>query len=143
MIDVPLLRKAVEWVEEQEKLPTEERGWYQGSWGRRENAERTLPLHKLDKEEQGYCGTNMCLAGHIAVLAGWEIEYDWRGFGNFCYATEATKGGRTLDIQDIAIKELGADKGDNDLSLVHNLFHGENTAHDIRQSAEMLAGERL
>lgn len=141
MIDIPLLRKAVEWVEEQEKLPTMKRTWYQGSWGRKEFDQIQLFLDRTEQEEMDYCGTNLCLAGHIAVLTGWDIQYKWRGYGNFTYAVEAEKNGETVDIQDIAINELGATV--DDLHMIHNLFHGENDAVAIREAAEHLVGERL
>lgn len=61
-VNVPLLRKMVEWVEEQEKL-TEGREWYQP----------TIIAHSvmLGLSRDNYCGTVYCVAGKVAVDNGW------------------------------------------------------------------------
>jgi hypothetical protein len=50
--DVPLLRKLVEWVEEQDKLPPEQKEWNQGEW--------------IDRF--AVCGTAYCSAGYIGQM---------------------------------------------------------------------------
>lgn len=148
MLDVPLLRKAVEWAEEQDKLPAKKRTWFQGSWSRREKVDgpvddaRIYAHENIEEHERNYCGTNMCIAGKIAQLTGWEPEYVWNGIGAFVYASFASKDGVSKDIADIARDELGVETL-LDSSACHMLFHGDNGVVEIRKAAELLAGERL
>jgi hypothetical protein len=56
-INIPLLRKAVEWVEEQDAKPEAESAWMQAG---------TVIVHP---ERFGRtCGTAYCLAGYIAAM---------------------------------------------------------------------------
>ncbi len=63
IVNIPLLRKAVEWVEEQAALPTIDRQWYQGAY----RMEGLLAGRS--------CDTVMCVAGYVADLSG----VGWRG----------------------------------------------------------------
>ena len=131
--NIPLLRKTVEWVEEQAALADTKRRWYQGTWWEVEvdvaNAQQDMndPL----------CGTAMCFAGKVAYDAGWTpilSEQD----GEYRYADEATKNGVTQSISIVAQDLLGIDD-----EQASDLFSGSNNASRIRQIAEYIAGERL
>jgi hypothetical protein len=56
--DVPLLRKAVEWMQAQAALPEKECQWVQGQW--------VIPAETIGRE----CGTCYCVAGYVASLTG-------------------------------------------------------------------------
>lgn len=132
-LNVPLLRKAVEWVEEQDALdlsvahhqallegsPSYEhdhgtdRWWNQQTW-----------LKASD------CGTAMCLAGFVVTLAGYEPTYD----AAYC----ALPGKYKVTVSDTAQQLLGL----SDLQA-GRLFAPNNTAADIRELAEAYAGEKL
>ena len=59
MVNIPLLRKAVEWVEEQNALPINVRVWNQRTW-----------VYNSD------CGTTYCVAGKIThdLYPEWSAE---------------------------------------------------------------------
>jgi hypothetical protein len=130
-MNIPLLRKAVEWVEEQDALATSKRKWYQGSWAQK----------RIDAAQENvndpFCHTAVCVAGKIALDAGWVPVWDDQNEAMF-YADRATKNGVTLPIEHIAARELGLDVED-----ANDLFDGNNQAADIRMIAESIAGERL
>jgi hypothetical protein len=130
--DVPLLRKTVEWVEEQEAL-TESREWDQGSW-------------YAAAYEEPWCGTVYCVAGKIA------LDHGWKPCHFLPEAENWVKDGEVRDIEELASEILGlrvciaersgfaaCDPDQHDQAL----FHGDNTAADVRRIAERIAGERL
>lgn len=114
--NVPLLRKIVEWVEEQDQLP-EGREWYQGGWF-------TI------KRDAPWCGTAMCVAGKVALDAGWKQR---RGTGS-----RVVRDNEEGSANDVARDLLGL----NDWQA-EQLFSGGNDVIDIRRFAEKFAGERL
>lgn len=135
-VDVPTLRKAVEWVEWQETLGEEnpDRVWYQSVW--------LLPLREVFTEEERArskfrdwsCETAMCMAGYIALnLADPDPEYkphikiDGR---------VVDKYGNEYEVEHLALATLG-------LSEDYGMFVGHNTAADIRQIAESIVGGAL
>lgn len=133
--NIPLLRKMVEWVEEQDQL-TENREWYQGNWvavdlnGMPVNWwadwEQAAGLHKVD-----YCGTAYCVAGKVAEMHGWEsVEGSSRIYNK---ATGAFSGVGTVARELLGLTETQS----------HLLFAASNTAADIRRVAETIAGEKL
>lgn len=125
-LNVPLLRKAVEWVEEQAALPEEQSEWYQGTW--------RVSGDILDRS----CGTAYCMAGYIGQLLD-----------------ERYKESQTVDgmhVADFAGEALGLDTPDVDATYLgvgvighafQPLFHASNTVEDIRRIAEELAGGPL
>lgn len=120
--NIPLLRKIVEWVEEQDALPEAVREWDQASW--------------YQEHGEFSCGTTMCVAGKVVIDAGWKpVDVDEDEDGT---TSECTKDGQQSLIQDVAADLLGIDEDD-----AYSLFHLTNTAQDIRQRAERIAGERL
>lgn len=135
MVNIPLLRKMVEWVETEEKLPSVKRTWYQGTWFRERIP--NLVSDVVNLKEQGYCGTNMCIAGKIVEDAGWEfVDPVPNGAFKYCYG--ATKDGVFKPIREVAGDELGLDR-----EKANQLFQGWNRAPDLRRIAERYAGERL
>lgn len=115
-VNVPLLRKVVEWVESQELIgPQAGREWYQGTW--------------FGIGLEGWsCGTAMCIAGKLALDDGWTPVN----------GAIVRKAGTEAAVHVVAARLLGIDPY-SDISL----FYGSNTAADIRALAEALAGERL
>lgn len=80
--NVPLLRKVVEWVEEQDRLPKSERVWNQIFW----------------------CGTTYCIAGKLALDDGWQVLDS--------QSNTVHKGGLAAWPDDIAKNLLGLAIGD-------------------------------
>lgn len=70
IVNIPLLRKAVEWVEEQDALPEDTRQWMQDVWGLSEDDRLMEYGHSVG------CGTAYCVGGKIAEDAGidWSIQ---------------------------------------------------------------------
>ena len=136
-LNVPLLRKVVSWVLEQDQLAEVDRQWNQESWAVLDRgllARLEATRDKLDP----MCGTSMCAAGKIAQLEGWDFE-----FPNTDIAYEgieyATKDGVTERISIIARDALGLEVdryGDGP-----PLFDGSNSAKDIENIAKDLVLE--
>ena len=134
-MNIPLLRKMVEWVEAESELPLRKRDWYQGAWTRKwKKLPRTFEM--VDE----YCGTNYCVAGKIAHDAGWVVTdpYEMDEEAPFYIHLRAEKDGEVRLIREIAASELGVPYRDAD-----GLFAGWHSASDLRRVAEEMAGERL
>lgn len=116
-MNIPLLRKMVEWVEEQELL-TEGREWSQRFWF----SDRSW--------DQGFCDTAFCMAGKLVIDDGWLPSDDH---------------GPTIhkDGQDAYIGAVAANLLELEFSDAWGLFSPSNTAADIRLIAEEIAGEPL
>lgn len=127
MVNVPLLRKAVEWAEAEAALGDE------GTW---RQARYMLPsvtstmspteFFYLNRDRQIYkvpdCKTSYCIAGYVAVeVCGQDI--DWL-FG--------------YRIRECAREALGITDQDADL-----LFMASNSIETVRAVAEDIAGEKL
>ncbi len=126
-VNIPLLRKAVEWVESQAVLPRATRQWRQQSWVVNEETRRTLFGHARG------CGTAYCLAGWIASqtnphLANTDLYHD-------------PETDTYISSQGVALDALGLTLPPG--ALNHPLFGYNNTARDIRRIAEKIAGEKL
>lgn len=124
---IPLLRKGVEWVEEQDKLDPRIREWMQSEWTI--TRESRVEEHRHPAE----CGTGRCLAGYLGYqLDQNAFKQDWMHpeTGEFV----DTYVQRVMDIEASGYDEDGA---------YHDLWAGENTAEDIRRIAEKIAGQRL
>lgn len=57
-VNVPLLRKAVEWAEVEAEKPPYLRGWYQGEYA----------VPAVDVGRSPTCGTCYCIAGYVALM---------------------------------------------------------------------------
>lgn len=121
-MDVPLLRKVVEWVEWQDAL-YEGKEWYQGTWF----------YQSFFVEETEWCDSAMCVAGKVATDAGW-MPTMVASYYDSC----VVKDGEKRLVWDVAAELLGLEQ-----EVADTLFDGDNEAHDIRRIAEGIAGERL
>lgn len=126
-VNIPLLRKAVEWVEAEEARPYREREWNQATWY----------LERSDTAQaEGWCGTACCVAGWVGLNSpDVAMERDEEG--------ELTNrvtyhGGHSVHVADYARMQLGLTDAEAD-----ELFAGANAAADIRRIAEEIAGEAL
>lgn len=121
---IPLLRKGVEWVEEQDRLDPEIREWVQGDWVVSEEERVSVNLHRPE------CGTGRCLAGFLGMQLNPQAFKDkWEA--------ETEIGWHTVDTY--VERKMGIDP-------FHNggyLWDGNNDAKSIRRIAENIAGQSL
>lgn len=151
--NIPALRRVVEWVEEQDTLPSTESEWKQTVW-----AVIRPGGHTALRPEP--CGTAFCVAGKVVHDAGFQILYDDNSWdAGLCVAPEVpinytergtvTTEERRRIVTDLdpdywesikvqAAKILGLDEYQSDL-----LFQASNSAEMIRDLAEEFAGEPL
>lgn len=118
-VNIPLLRKAVEWAEAEAAKPAELCEWVQADY----RVEPARAQSMYDKAPG--CGTCYCIAGFVGA------QLDAR------YTQKNLVDG--VHVNEFAAKALGINltEADNDL------FHEDNTIEDVRRIAEELAGERL
>lgn len=113
-LNIPLLRKAVEWVEDEAQKPAVERQWDQSTW------------------IVGYgCGTTYCVAGYVAMLG------DER-YGDSRLWVDVDGDGNEIHCSDFAQRELGISNAE-----AAELFFADNSAADVRRIAEQIAGGPL
>jgi hypothetical protein len=144
-VNIPLLRKAVEWVEEQDKLPEAEREWDQTTWagarfidpndpslvydsymlGSGEYYKTWDEIQRLAEQRGMTCGTAYCVAGWIGQQQDSAYKTTWNPPGK-------------PPVDDFAQVVLGltAEQADE-------LFDEGNSAADIRRISESIAGEKL
>jgi hypothetical protein len=129
-VNIPLLRKAVEWAEAEAAKPPEMCEWEQrryilprldeadpetaSAYGGLENVARER--EEFGKAEE--CGTCYCIAGYVAAVSGRPFDY---------YSAEYVAS------EELGISAFGADA----------LFCATNSIADVRRIAEEIAGERL
>lgn len=130
MVDVPKLRKLVEWVEEQDVLAESDRVWDQELWFHQDHIS---VARAIENKYDPYCGTSMCAAGKLAFDDGWKPVFDSSG-----HCDRASKDGVEKYFSQIGAEILGLDDGHS-----RSLFNANNSAGDIRAIAEDYAGERL
>lgn len=117
-VNIPLLRKAVEWAEAEAAKPPELCEWFQGHF-------ILDPADELDqsiREGMGKapeCGTCYCVAGYVASVSADERD-------------------RAAFAPEIAQADLGLTNAQAD-----ELFHAANTIAEVRRIAEEIAGEAL
>lgn len=118
-VNIPLLRKAVEWVETQAELSLSDGHceWDQTLWAGKTS-----------------CGTTYCVAGYVAFLEGWNLTPT----PGIEHISLCSKDGKSAHIPDIAHKVLGLNRWQRD-----SLFNSTNGASDVRRIAEEIAGEPL
>ena len=123
-VNVPLLRKAVEWVETEATKPIATREWYQRSWRR---SDGSMVLNEED-EYVSHCGTAYCVAGYVGQMLQPQFQHSqW-----------AELDGKSVHVADFASEALGLTGDESE-----RLFHYDNTAQDVRRIAEKIAGEPL
>lgn len=118
-VNIPLLRKAVEWAEAEAAKP-----WGLGEWYQADTVVTNPTAIRKDPE----CGTCFCVAGFVAA------QQDER------FAVTPVVDGR--HAVDVASEALGLPDGWAALTR-GGLFSGGNTIADVRRIAEDIAGERL
>lgn len=124
-VNIPLLRKGVEWVEAQAALDwSEGREWYQGLWVTPRNQ---VPQLQDDPEA---CGTAYCLAGYVGQLV--DPRFKTSGW------VEDETTSDDVHVSQFAQEALGI----TDYQAMM-LFSASNSAERIRQVAEKIAGEPL
>lgn len=129
--NVAYLRKVVEWVEAEDNLPDGE--WNQSYW---------IMVDEDKVIGLGQCSTKACVAGHIAMLEGWDPELGTaekaHSHTHIYSVSNVIKGGVIEEVETVARLALGLNESQSD-----ELFHGQNDAYAIRAIAERIAGERL
>lgn len=123
-VNIPLLRKAVEWAEAEAAKPRELCEWHQGAWVALPQELRRAPD----------CGTCYCIAGHVVATLGYTHPAK-NEYGDHM-VNPVTKG--HVDPHKRAMKELGLTD-----DQAGELFRGCNNIKDVRRIAEAIAGERL
>lgn len=133
-VNIPLLRKAVEWAEAEAAKPEIDRQWDQTQWflssdDRAFNLLYTVPLTDIERDQveavlAAHCGTSHCIAGYVGALL------DER------FAT-------TNWIVGVHVKKFARDALGLNHEQADRLFNFDNSIADVRRIAEELAGERL
>lgn len=132
--NVALLRKAVEWVEEQEALDLAglNSEWNQEVWAA---YQVKLPTGEIaggrGVSREYACGTTYCVAGKVAEWAGWDVHGYLADLDDPDFITEDHPAS-------IAARELGLNTPE-----ASRLFWHSNTAADVRRIAEEIADEPL
>jgi hypothetical protein len=122
-VNVPLLRKAIEWAEAEHARVDGQ--WYQATWRR-----------------ESECGTSYCIGGYAAQVSG----AVWSAFPAFLVAEpeddpEWVTPDGYIEVDNRARRLLGLTFNEAD-----DLFNAGNTIVDVRKAAERIAvreGERL
>jgi hypothetical protein len=137
MINTPLLRKAVEWVEEQAALDVSARQWRQSSWIAPAVTFDEVAVNDDHEFYQAFtveptCRTKACVAGKLVLDAGYTRfrRVDWS-----IDSVMTENGWEQIPV--VARRLLGAENFDG------GLFDLSNTAEDVRRIAEDIAGEKL
>lgn len=135
-VNIPLLRKCVEWVENEASKPAIDRRWWQNRYLtpprvlagwllQYQPGVNILNEYELLDQVETHCGTAFCVAGYVGQL--YEERYQFEdcpdGLGH---------------VSEFAQKKLGLTS-----EQAQKLFAGENSVHDIRRIAEQFAGEPL
>ena len=124
-VNIPLLRKAVEWVEAEAVKPPDQSEWYQAAW-------RISDGYEIEVDDQlvSHCGTAYCVAGYVGQLVNPEFQKsDW---------LHNEKGLVVEHVSTVAKEALGLTPFQAD-----RLFDSANSAKRVRRIAEEIAGERL
>jgi hypothetical protein len=129
-VDVPLLRKVVEWAEVEAQKPFMERRWYQDAYYMKDGD--TIYNPERDDFDVVRCGTAFC-------IAGWTVA-ETLGAGEAMNSggdVVDSKTGRFIrDCEDRAREMLN-------ISSDHGLFDCGLTIEEVRRIAEKIAGESL
>ena len=124
MIDVPLLRKVADWVDEQAALPIRASAWSQMNW--------VVEGRTIGRTE---CGTAYCVAGYVGnVLSDYACASDTQTW-------VVTERGEE-HVSDVAACMIGLPID----VLNRQLFSGINSAAEVRSWCEIYAeraGEKL
>lgn len=124
-VNIPLLRKCIEWAEAEAAKPRELCEWEQGFYMVPKSAsdprvsDGYLWVDNFRKTKAAGCGACYCIAGFVAITVhGESIAYS--------------------EMDALAENALGLN-----MDQSSDLFEGDNTIEDVRRIAEEIAGERL
>jgi len=130
-VNIPLLRKAVEWAEAEAMKPIEMSRWEQTMWVTTPQDQAYSRARLAELGPRGWngwmeqaakrapeCGTCYCIAGYIA------------------HEVEGMAVGRSADDAAGDLLGISTDNADE-------LFNANNTIEDVRRIAESIAGEKL
>lgn len=121
MLDIGLLRKAVEWAEHEAAKPESQSEWRQYTW-----VSRTYD-----------CGTACCMAGKIVL--------DHDGLDELLRLDSIVTGGEAIAVGVRAAALLGVEfhevMDSSDGSTKTHLFHGSNDLADVQRLAAELAAK--
>lgn len=126
-VNIPLLRKVVEWAEAEARIDQAFRAWDQQNYCG--IGLRYLTAAERAQGDVGDCGTTYCIAGKVLHDAGWtdaEIRHRHRP-----------------DIPAAALLGIPTVDDTDDDDWGDHLFAPSNTIEDVRRIAETLAGQRL
>jgi hypothetical protein len=139
-VNIPLLRKGLEWVEWQDTLPMIDSEWNQGDFvlppeikaftliaGQRyinDHRMSTGELQALTEKVAPHCGSAYCFAGYIGQL-------------------EDARYARTDEVDGIHVGQFAQEQLGITEYQAEALFSADNTAKDIREICESIAGEPL
>lgn len=127
--NLPLLRKAVEWVAMEAAKPPREREWFQARW-----------------HDQRSCGTTYCVAGYVCEISGGEwtssiSSYLFAEEGEAEVSSTVVAGREAVSAWDRAAHLLGITQLESGA-----LFSAENNSGMVRRLATQIAknhGEEL
>ena len=139
-VNIPLLRKGLEWVEWQDTLPLIDCEWNQGDFvispevkaftliaGERYRGDHRLTTAEcevLTSRVAPHCGTAYCFAGYVGQL-------------------EDGRYARTDEVDGIHVGQFAQEQLGLTEDQAEALFSADNTAEDIRAICEDIAGEPL
>lgn len=130
-VNIPLLRKAVEWAEAEAERPLHLREWDQAAWLRTpEDRQWTLQADGfvgdgvVTEEQLSECGTTYCIAGFV----GQTLDSRYKN----------SMSVRGVHVSDFAAEALGLSPTEANV-----LFDAENDIETVRIIAEDIAGEQL
>lgn len=124
-VNIPLLRKAIEWAEAEAAKPEALCEWAQTMWITPRGDEQfdvSVEVSTLTTTQRGRspeCGTCFCIAGFVQFQADGIVDEN---------------------VAERAAELLGLPASG---AQAHPLFAGYNTIDDVRRIAEDIAGERL
>lgn len=140
-VNIPLLRKAVEWAEAEAAKPEIDCLWDQSDYithpvvrawrmtGQyvdldQEPVARRAERERLANTVAPHCGTAYCIAGWVGQLLDPRFE-------------------KADDVKGMCVAEFAADALGLDPDQADELFEGSNTIKEVRSIAERIAGGAL
>lgn len=133
--NIPLLRKAVEWVETESQKDARVREWDQTHW---------IFNRSPQARKMGACGTVYCVAGYVAHLEGLtkvRAGEEWLDPEAVRQRFDMTSLSLGVVMAEVAKRLLGITDEEADA-----LFNGKNDVYRIREIADAIAeraGEQL
>jgi hypothetical protein len=95
-----------------------------------------ITVHQDEWDQDEWCGTSRCLAGHIVTLDGWDQEMDFYG----SYTNQVTRDGFRMHAYQATAISLGVAPED-DLQL-NELWFAGNTLRELwRVASDLTDGE--